>query len=113
MGTAIFLYFAFIVFMIAAMWTIFSKAGKPGWASIVPIYNIIVFLEIVGKPWWWLLLMLIPIVNIVLMVIVIHQLSLSFGKGAGFTIGIILLGFIFLPILAFGDSVYIAPGGQQ
>lgn len=113
MGTAIFLYFAFIVFMIASIWTIFSKAGKPGWASIVPIYNIIVFLEIVGKPWWWFLLMLIPIVNIVLMVIVIHQLSLSFGKGAGFTIGIVLLGFIFLPILAFGDSAYLAPGGQQ
>lgn len=99
--------------MIASMWTIFSKAGKPGWAAIVPIYNFIVLLEIVGKPWWWLLLMLIPIVNLVILIIVYHKLSLSFGKGAGFTVGLILLGIIFLPILAFGDAKYVGPGGNQ
>ena len=99
--------------MIASMWTIFSKAGKPGWASIVPIYNLIVLLEIVGKPWWWLFLMLIPIVNIVILIIVWHNLSLSFGKGGGFTVGLILLGIIFLPILAFGDAKYVGPGEQQ
>ena len=99
--------------MIASMWTIFSKAGKPGWASIVPIYNLIVLLEIVGKPWWWLFLMLIPIVNIVILIIVYHNLSLSFGKGGGFTVGLILLGIIFLPILAFGDAKYVGSGEQQ
>ena len=99
--------------MIASIWTIFSKAGKPGWASIVPIYNLIVLLEIVGKPSWWLLLMLIPIVNIVILIIVYHNLSLSFGKDGGFTVGLILLGIIFLPILAFGDAKYVGPGEQQ
>jgi len=113
MEVIIVIYFAVIILMIAAMWTIFSKAGKPGWASIVPIYNIIVLLEIVGKPLWWLLLMLIPIVNIVILIIVIHQLSLSFGKGGGFTAGLILLGAIFYPILAFGDAKYLGAGGQQ
>ncbi len=113
MGVIIVIYLAIIVLMIASMWTIFSKAGKPGWASIVPIYNLIVLLEIVGKPWWWLLLMLIPIVNIVILIIVWHNLSLSFGKGGGFTVGLILLSIIFLPILAFGDAKYVGPGEQQ
>ena len=113
MGVIIVIYLAIIVLMIASMWTIFSKAGKPGWASIVPIYNLIVLLEIVGKPWWWLLLMLIPIVNIVILIIVWHNLSLSFGKDGGFTVGLILLGIIFLPILAFGDAKYVGPGEQQ
>ena len=113
MGIIIVIYLAIIVLMIASMWTIFSKAEKPGWAAIVPIYNLIVLLEIVGKPWWWLLLMLIPIVNIVILIIVYHNLSLSFGKGGGFTVGLILLGIIFLPILAFGDAKYVGPGGNQ
>jgi hypothetical protein len=95
------------------MWTIFSKAEKPGWAAIVPIYNLLVLLEIVGKPMWWFILMLIPIVNIVILIIVYHNLSLSFGKNAGFTVGLILLGVIFLPILAFGDAKYVGPGGNQ
>lgn len=100
-------YLAFVVLMIASMWKIFTKAGKPGWAAIVPIYNIIIMLEIVGKPTWWIILMLIPIVNIVVALILMHQLSLSFGKDIGFTIGLILLGFIFIPILAFGDAKYV------
>jgi hypothetical protein len=97
--------------MIASIWMIFSKARKPGWAAIIPIYNIIVLLEIVGKPWWWLLLMLIPIVNIVILIMVYHRLSLSFGHEVGFTLGIIFLPIIFLPILAFGSSKYLGPGG--
>ncbi len=113
MAIMIVIYLAIIILMIASLWTTFSKAGKPGWAAIVPIYNLIVLLEIVGKPWWWLFLMLIPIVNLVILIIVYHNLSLSFGKSGGFTVGLILLGFIFLPILAFGDAKYVGPGGNQ
>src|SRR5699024_1193151 len=105
-------YLLIIVLMIVAMWKTFEKAGKPGWAAIIPIYNIIVLLDIVGKPWWWILLMLIPIVNIVIAIMMYHQLSLSFGKEVGFTIGLVLLGFIFVPILGFGDAKYIGPGGK-
>jgi hypothetical protein len=112
MGTIIFIYLAFIVLMIASMWTIFSKAGKPGWAALVPIYNLIVLLDIVGKPWWWLLLMFIPIVNFVVIIMIYHNLSLSFGKGAGFTVGLILLGIVFLPLLAFGDAEYVGTNGN-
>ncbi|HOP03776.1 MAG TPA: DUF5684 domain-containing protein [Tenuifilaceae bacterium] len=101
------------VLYIASMWVVFTKADKPGWAAIIPIYNIIVMLEIVGKPWWWILLFLIPVVNIVFMIWMINLLSISFGKGVGFTIGLIFLGFIFLPILAFGDAKYNGPVGKQ
>jgi hypothetical protein len=101
------------ILMIFALWIIYTKAGKPGWACIIPIYNLIVLLEIVGKPWWWFLLMLIPVVNVVIAVIVYHNLSLSFGKGAGFTAGLIFLSIIFFPILAFGDAKYLGPGGLK
>jgi hypothetical protein len=111
MGFTVVLYIAVIALMIASAWIVFTKAGKPGWAAIIPIYNVIVMLEIVGKPWWWILLMLIPSVNIVILIMVYHRLSLSFGKGAGFTVGLIFLSFIFLPILAFGDAKYLGPGG--
>jgi hypothetical protein len=99
-------YLALIAFVIVCQWKIFSKAGKPGWAAIVPIYNIIVLLEIVNKPWWWLFLMMIPIVNIVMIIIVLNRLSKSFGKSEGFTVGLILLGIIFMGILAFDKSEY-------
>lgn len=108
----IIVYLAIVVLMIASMWKIYTKAGKPGWACLIPIYNLIVLLEICGKPWWWIFLFLIPIVSIVFLIMMYHALSLSFGKGAGFTVGLILLGIVFLPILAFGDSNYKGPGGQ-
>ncbi len=102
-----------IVLMIASMWKVFTKAGKPGWAAIVPFYNIIVLLEIVGRPWWWLLLMFVPLLNFVIAIIVYIDLAKSFGKGAGFAIGLLLLPFIFFPILAFGDAEYLGPAAAS
>lgn len=94
----------FAVFMIVCRWVIYQKAGKPGWAAIIPIYSTLVLLEIIRKPWWWLLLMLIPGVNIVFAIWAINLLSKSFGKNEGFTLGLILLPIIFYPILAFDNS---------
>lgn len=102
---------ALLVLYIASIWKVFEKAGKPGWAAIVPIYNIIVLLEIAGKPVWWIILMLIPLVNIIIAIIVLHQISLSFGKGTGFTLGLLFLGIIFWPMLGFGDAQYVGQGG--
>lgn len=106
-------YIAIIVFMIVTGWKIFTKAGEEGWKVIIPIYNYIVALQIVGRPLWWIVLFLIPIANIVVAFIVAIDLAKSFGKDTGFGIGIALLGFIFLPILAFGDSRYIGPAGPE
>lgn len=100
---------AFIVLMIASVWKVFTKAGQPGWAAIIPIYNVIVLLKIIGKPWWWILGFLIPIVNFIVMILMAVGLAKVFGKGTGFAIGLILLGVIFYPILAFGDATYTAP----
>ncbi len=98
-----------VILLIVSLWKIFTKAGKPGWASIVPIYNSWVLAEIGGKPGWWGLLMLIPYVNIVIAFYLYYLLAKSFGKGAGYAIGMILLPFIFLPMLAFGDDKYQGP----
>lgn len=106
------LYFAVIIFIIASMWTIFTKAGEPGWAAIIPIYNIIVLLKIVGKPVWWIFLYLVPIVNIVFAIWTINMLSKSFGKDEGYTVGLILLGIVFYPMLAFGEAKYLGPFGD-
>lgn len=99
---------AFIVLMIVSAWKVYTKAGQPGWAAIIPIYNIIVLLRIVGRPWWWIIGCVIPFVNFVVFIIIAVDLAKVFGKGIGFAIGLILLAFIFYPILAFSDATYTA-----
>ena len=105
--TAMLIGLAIAVIMVASMWKIFVKAGKPGWAAIIPIYNLIVLLEIAGKPLWWFILFLIPIVNLIVAIMVVASVARKFGKGIGFAIGMLVLAPIFYPMLAFGDSTYI------
>ena len=100
------LYLALIVLVIAGFWKVFVKAGHPGWAAIVPIYNIYILLKIAGKPGWWLLLFFIPVVSLVIMILVSIEVAKAFGKGGGFGVGLAFLGFIFYPILGFGDAKY-------
>lgn len=109
----IILWLAVLVFMLYVMWRVFEKAGKPGWAAIIPIYNYIVLLDIAGKPWWWIfafLLSIIPIIGsilfLVVMILIYHGISTNFGKSGGFTVGLVLLPVIFFPILAFGSAEY-------
>jgi len=98
--------------LIVAMWKVFTKAGQPGWASIIPIYNLYIWCKIVGRPGWWILLMLIPFVNIIVGIILCIDMAKSFGKGAGFGIGLALLGVIFIPILGFGSAQYQGPSAS-
>ena len=98
-----------MILMIAACWKIFTKAGQPGWASIIPIYNWYIICKIVGRPGWWVILLLIPFVNFIIGIILCIDLAKSFGKGVGFGIGLVLLGVIFFPILAFGSAQYQGP----
>lgn len=104
-------YLAILVVYLAAGWIIFQKAGKPGWAIIIPFFNTYVLLKICGRPGWWLILFFIPFVNVVIDIIVLVDLARSFGRGVGFAIGLILLAPIFVLILAFGGSRYVGPAG--
>ena len=108
-GVILLIELALVIVIIAGLWKIVVKAGKPGWAAIMPIYNLVVMLEIIGKPIWWILLFFIPCVNIVVSILVAVELAKCFGQGAGFAVGMILLPFVFYPILGFGDSRYRGP----
>lgn len=99
-------YLGILVLMLASLWKVYAKAGQPGWAAIVPIYNLVVLLQIVGKPIWWIALLFIPFVNFVILILVYIELAKVFGKGAGYGIGLALLGIIFFPMLAFSDATY-------
>jgi|ERR1035437_162226 hypothetical protein len=107
-----FVFFALVVVMIVSMWKIYTKANQPGWASIIPFYNMIAMLQMIKKPTWWVIFMFIPFANFIVGIIVLIDIAKVFGKGIGFTIGLVFLPFIFYPILAFGKSVYTAPAIQ-
>ena len=108
-GVGSFAALVIIVFEIAAVWRIFVKAGDRGWKAIIPIWNTLIVLKIVGRPWWWIFLYLIPIVWWIVYIIVYYDLAKSFGKSTGFAVGVIVLPFIFVPILGFGSSQYVEP----
>lgn len=111
MGTLI--YLAIIIAMIAGMWKVFEKAGQPGWAAIIPIYNLIILLQIVGKPIWWIVLFLIPLVNFVALILVGMELAVCFGKSKGWGFALLVLfPFVGYPILGFGDAAYSKPAGS-
>jgi hypothetical protein len=119
-GVYLVVWLAVAVLYVASWWTLFVKAGKPGWAAIIPIYNVIVLLDIIGRPVWWVILYFVPVVNWIIALIVSIDVAKAFGKSAAFGIGLWLLGFVFYPILAFGDTRYqgsaagagrVAPGG--
>jgi hypothetical protein len=103
---------AIAILIIVSFWKIFVKAGKPGWAAIVPIYNVIVMLEIAGKPLWWIVLYFIPVANIVVGILAMIGLVNRFGKGTGFALGLVFLSPIFAPILAFGSAECVGVGGE-
>jgi hypothetical protein len=94
------------LFAIVTWWKICSKAGQPGWSLFIPFYNIYVMLKIADKPGWWLLLMFVPVVNVIVSILVQIGIAQNFGKGAGFSLGLIFLPVIFYPVLAFGRSEY-------
>lgn len=92
---------------LAGMAQAFAKAGLPRWGVLIPIYNVVLLLKIAERPVWWLLLLLIPGVNIVVAVLVFIDFAKAFGKGVGFGWGLAFLGWVFFPILGFGDALYL------
>ncbi len=95
------------ILMIVSLWKIFKKAGKPGWASIIPIYNIYIMCEIAEKEWWYVLLYCVPFANIYAMIVLYNGMAKRFGKSGGFVAGMILLPVVFFPMLAFGKDAAI------
>ncbi|MBP8002708.1 MAG: signal peptidase I [Chloroflexi bacterium] len=95
--------------MVAAQWKIFTKAGKPGWAAIIPIYNFVIYLEIVGRPLWFIVLFFIPFVNFIALILLMLDLAASFGKDMIYAILLILFPYVMLLVLAFSDAQYVGP----
>jgi hypothetical protein len=104
---AILVELAVAILVIVGVWKVFTKAGHPGWAALIPIYNAYIIIKIAGRPGWWLLLLFIPLVNVVIGIIVSIGVARNFGKGVAFGIGLAFLGIIFYPILGYGRSTYI------
>ena len=96
------------ILVVAGMWKVFEKAGIAGWKAIIPIYNAYVLItEVAKKQWWYLLLLFIPLVNLVIMIIINIEVARMFGKSPLYGgLGLTFLGFIFYPILGFGDALY-------
>jgi signal peptidase I len=105
------LYIGLIVLAIVGLWKLFEKAGKPGWASLIPIYNIIVMFEIVGKPYWQLVLFLVPFANIYVAITLVIGMAKSFGKfGIGNYLLALFFGYIMYPIWGFdANTRYLGP----
>ncbi len=105
LGTAV-VTLAIVIFYLVSEWKVFAKAGQPGIAAIVPIWNLYVLCKIAKRPGWWTILMFVPFVNIVVYFIVGNNIAKNFGKGTGFGLGLVLLPIFFVPALGFGDATY-------
>jgi ABC-type sulfate transport system permease subunit len=106
------IYAVVILILLASLWKIFTKANKPGWAAIVPIYNLVVELEIIGRPVWWIALSIVPVANLIVAIIILFDLAKAFGKGTGFGVFMLFFPFIAYPMLAFGKAQYVGVNGQ-
>jgi len=95
-----------IVLMIVSFWKVYEKAGQAGWKSLIPIYNYVVFLNIIDKPVWWIILLFVPLVSFIILIIMHVELAKRFGKGVLYGLGLCFLPIIIFPLLAFGDATY-------
>jgi hypothetical protein len=90
----------------AGLWKTFQKAGQPGWAALVPGYNLLVWLRVAGRPAWWLAVLFVPGVGVVFAYRAWTSLARGFGRGPRFAAGLLLAPPVFLPVLGFGDADY-------
>ena len=104
---------AVMAVVLASLWRMFTKAGKPGWAALIPIYNSVVLMQVIGRPEWWALLLFVPFVNIYIAVVSTLELAKSFGKSTGFGVLMLFLPVIAYPTLGFGSSQYLGPVTPQ
>ena len=105
-GLELGLQLAILGLIVAGMWMTFKKAGEPGWAAIIPIYNTYLLVKIGGNAWWWVLLFFVPVINIIAAAKVSIDVAGRFGKSILFGLGLALLPFVCYPILGFDSSQY-------
>ena len=98
------------VALLAAQWRVFAKAGVPGWACLIPVYNLVKLLHITGRSGWWTLGLFVPFLNLFVSIRLVFELAGAFGRGVGFGFGLLLLSPIFIPILGFGSAHYVGRG---
>jgi hypothetical protein len=108
----IYTWIAIAIIELISLWKVFEKAGQPGWAALIPFYNIYIMTRIAGKPAIWTLWCVIPFINLVFIVWLYNIFCKSFGKDEAFTVGFIILPVIFWPILGFGPAKYLGPFGD-
>lgn len=108
MGFGMLIFYLIVyLFFSYCLYKIFQKAGREdAWAAFIPIYNTIVLLEIVKKPIWWFIMLFIPFVNLIFIIMIYDRLSKFYGKATLMTVLLVILPFIGLPLLAFGDAAY-------
>ncbi len=104
---------AITVITLAGIWKLFEKAGHPGWKSLIPLYNVILWLGMIGRPWWYLIALFVPGLSVILWAILAFGTARSFGRGILFALGVTFLPFIFIPVLGFGQSEYIGGMGPS
>jgi len=97
---------ALTIAVFAGFWKIFEKADKPGWAAIVPIYNLYVLVKVSGNAWWWFVLFFVPLLNFFATLKISIDLAGKFDRGILFGLGLAFLSFVFYPLLGFGDYQY-------
>lgn len=95
------------ILLIVSLWKIFKKTGRKGFISLIPIYNLYSLTRIIIGNGWLFLVLFIPVINIIFLIYLYYKLAKIFGKNIWFAIGLIFLGIVFIPLLAFDDSVYL------
>lgn len=104
---------ALMIFCVAVMWKVFCKAGEPGWASLIPFYNLYVMTRITWGRGWLFIFGFLPLGNLIFAIFTMIKLAKVFGKKGGFACGLIFLSIVFLPILAFGKAEYTGPDPEK
>ncbi len=96
---------------IIGLWKLFPLAGQEGWKAFIPVYNFIVWLKIIQKPWWWIFLIITPGINFLMVAIMYLLTAKAFNKRTNQDKAVaFLFGYVYLPYLAFQkDTVYVGP----
>jgi hypothetical protein len=109
-AVSVVVWLALTLALVVAQWRIFAKAGVPGWACLVPVYNMVKLLHISGRSGWWLLGLCVPLLNVFVFIRLVFDLAGAFGRGVAFGFGLLLLSPIFVLILGFGNARYVGRG---